>query len=211
MSNPITIDTTKFKSKLTGIIKAAPVEPEKIIRHQGALLIKELTDQALPKNITKMKAAAKVTVLRAFRPSATGRAAVLLKRYHFVRKVEGKQKTGRPVNVQPAAIDAFVKLQQNRAGLLAAGWIANGNPLHASVKATVKKQKSYGRYEEKKLALGLRITITNAVAFAQKAFGSTYPRKVQAAVDKRARFMGSLLRYWTKSGRVRYTLPAWLR
>lgn len=211
MATPIVIDSRQFNAKLLALIKKVPIEPEKVIRHQGALLVKELTDISLPKNISRTKESAKITIARAVRPSQTGAAQIPKTRYDFVRKNEGKRKTGRPVNVQPSAIKAFIKLQQDRIGLLAAGWIAKGNPLKASVKSRVSKQRAFGNYLEKKTLLGFSILITNSVAFGIKAFGGTYPKKVQDRVDKRARFMDALLKRWAKSGKVTYNLPASLR
>jgi len=199
------IDTRGLKAKISAISKYVQVEPEKLIRHQTALLVKELTEISLPKSIPRTKKQIESTVYKSFYPKKGGSTAIVYKRYFAVRYGKGKV-TGKKVPVKPSVITAFIAKQKKLIGTLAAGWIADGNPTGAVVKSVVKKAKSYGSYAEYKSPTGFSIVLKNLVNFGTKAFGGYYPKLVQNAVTRREKIIVAMVSNWAKSGKIRYQI-----
>jgi hypothetical protein len=206
-----TPNLTDFNRTLSELIATVPESCDALLRHQAALLVEELVKKSLPADRSKAERNIMATVRAAFRPTSGGRSDVDWRRYSFVRRSTGIRKTGRPVNLTPAAYRAFLRSRKEHIGILAAGWLAKGNPLRVRAPKVALRNVSHGTIEFIRSPLFRGIRSENLVRFARRAFGGRYPVIVQAAIDTRNRMMKAQLKRWLSSGKVQYRLPDWVR
>lgn len=199
MSKEVKIDQTKFQAMLKAMRKGVPLDGKKIVKNEARLLIADLVEKSIPKDVARAKRSIVKVIKIAYKSGRRGVGSVPIDRLYAVRK--GAR--GKRVVVQREALKQFVKEQKKHIGYLAKGWLGDSNPLQAKEKPLTKHHVAKGHTKITDTLLRFKIVITNLVPYAVSVKGYTY--LVQKALNSRVAKMRANLAL-IKQGVKKYQL-----